>query len=113
MISGDRFGFLQYMFPHDRMADAWVCSYKDQAIALFKIVIGVRRGVKSERFLVGGDCGGHALSCVAVAMERRPSQILPGHQGTPSPRSGFWPVLREGDRLISVLRPEFALKLFA
>ncbi len=82
-IDDDDLGLLavaHHPLPEDRVGDADVRPDEDDAVRLLEVLVGVRRGVESERLLVGRDGRGHALAGVAVAVDHPHAELGHGAQ---------------------------------
>ena len=89
-------------FPHDGMGDAQVAAHEHDHVRLFKVGIGVGRGIESEGLFVSDDGGGHALPGVAVAVQHAHAEF--GQR--PKKRHFFrrdLPGAEEGDRFLAML----------
>src|SRR6266446_3497295 len=54
--------------PHDWMRDAKIRADEDEYVGFLEILVGVRRGIETERLFVSRGGGRHALTCVAVSV---------------------------------------------
>ena len=65
-------------FPHDGVGDARVGPDENQNLGFFKVLVGVRRGIKPERLFVSNDRRGHALARVAVTVAHAHAELGEG-----------------------------------
>ena len=58
----------QNSLPHDRVSRTRIGADKNQHVRLFKIIIRIRRSIKTEGLFVSNHCSRHALPRVPVAV---------------------------------------------